>query len=180
MVLQGGATTFPPPIARAACWDVDLEERIGEAIAREARAFGANWLAAVCVNLLRHPGWGRAQETYGEDPVLLGALGAAMTRRIQRHAVACVKHFALNSIDSSRFLVDVQVSERLQPGEWRVVRPAPRAAQRNPQAALGILGLRGHRFHLRGARWRGGAAGRPGPGNALPHDLCRLPGCCRC
>jgi beta-glucosidase len=113
VVLKGGATTFPPPIARGACWDVDLEERIGEAMAREARSFGANWLAAVCVNLLRHPGWGRAQETYGEDPVLLGALGAAMTRGIQRHAVACVKHFALNSIDSSRFLVDVQVSERV-------------------------------------------------------------------
>ena len=113
VVLQGGATTFPPPIARGACWDVDLEERIGVAMAREARSFGANWLAAVCVNLLRHPGWGRAQETYGEDPVLLGCLGAAMTRGIQRHAVACVKHFALNSIDSSRFLVDVQVSERV-------------------------------------------------------------------
>ena len=113
VVLKGGATTFPPPIARGASWDVDLEERIGAAMAREARAFGANWLAAVCVNLLRHPGWGRAQETYGEDPVLLGALGAAMTRGIQRHAVACVKHFALNSIDSSRFLVDVQVSERV-------------------------------------------------------------------
>ncbi len=113
VVLKGGATTFPPPIARGACWDVDLEERIGAAMAMEARAFGANWLAAVCVNLLRHPGWGRAQETYGEDPVLLGALGAAMTCGIQRHAVACVKHFALNSIDSSRFLVDVQVSERV-------------------------------------------------------------------
>ncbi|MEX0588581.1 MAG: glycoside hydrolase family 3 C-terminal domain-containing protein, partial [Cyanobium sp.] len=113
VVLKGGATTFPAPIARGACWDVELEERIGEAMAQEARSFGANWLAAVCVNLLRHPGWGRAQETYGEDPVLLGALGAGMTRGIQRHAVACVKHFALNSIDSSRFLVDVQVSERV-------------------------------------------------------------------
>ncbi|MCX5941070.1 MAG: glycoside hydrolase family 3 C-terminal domain-containing protein [Cyanobium sp. LacPavin_0818_WC50_MAG_67_9] len=113
VVLKGGATTFPPPIARGACWDVDLEERIGEAMAREARSFGANWLAAVCVNLLRHPGWGRAQETYGEDPVLLGALGAACTRGIKRHAVACVKHLALNSIDSSRFLVDVQVRERV-------------------------------------------------------------------
>ena len=38
VVLQGGATTFPPPIARGACWDVDLEERIGEAMAREAAA----------------------------------------------------------------------------------------------------------------------------------------------
>ena len=113
VVLEGGATTFPAPIARGACWDPDLEERIGAAIAREARSFGANWVAAVCVNLLRHPGWGRAQESYGEDPVAVGILGAAMTRGLQRHAVACVKHLALNSIDSSRFLVDVRATPRV-------------------------------------------------------------------
>ncbi|QPN68541.1 glycoside hydrolase family 3 C-terminal domain-containing protein [Synechococcus sp. CBW1006] len=113
VVLEGGATTFPVPIARGATWDPELEERIGEAIAREARSFGADWVAGVCVNLLRHPGWGRAQETYGEDPVHLGAMGAAMTRGLQRHTIACVKHFALNSIDSSRFLVDVRASQRV-------------------------------------------------------------------
>jgi beta-glucosidase len=113
LVLEGGATTFPVPMARGASWNPELEERVGAAIAREARSFGANWLAAVCVNLLRHPGWGRAQETYGEDPLHVGALGAAMTRGIGRHAIACVKHFACNSIDSSRFLVDVQASPRV-------------------------------------------------------------------
>jgi beta-glucosidase len=113
VVLEGGATTFPVPIARAASWNPRLERRIGVAIAREARSFGANWVAAVCVNLLRHPGWGRAQESYGEDPVHVGAMGAALTRGIGRHAIACVKHFALNSIDSCRFLVDVQASERV-------------------------------------------------------------------
>jgi beta-glucosidase len=112
VVLHGGATTFPVPMARGASWNPELEEQIGVAIAREARSFGANWVAAVCVNLLRHPGWGRAQETYGEDPLHVGALGAAMTRGLQRHAVACVKHLALNSIDSSRFLVDVQATPR--------------------------------------------------------------------
>ena len=113
VVLTGGATTFPVPIARGASWDINLEKRIGEAIAREARSHGANWVAAVCVNLLRHPGWGRAQETYGEDPVLLGEMGGACCRGLQRHSIACVKHFALNSIDSSRFLVDIQVSRRV-------------------------------------------------------------------
>jgi beta-glucosidase len=113
VVLAGGATTFPVPIARAASWNPQLEERIGAAVAREARSFGANWVAGVCVNLLRHPGWGRAQETYGEDPLHVGVLGAAMTRGLERHAIACVKHFALNSIDSSRFLVDVQASPRV-------------------------------------------------------------------
>ena len=113
VVLHGGATTFPVPMARGASWNPELEQQIGEAIALEARSFGANWVAAVCVNLLRHPGWGRAQEAYGEDPLHVGAMGAAMTRGLQLHTIACVKHFALNSIDSSRFLVDVQASERV-------------------------------------------------------------------
>jgi beta-glucosidase len=113
VVLKGGATTFPVPMARGASWNPELEQRIGEAIALEARSFGANWVAAVCVNLLRHPGWGRAQETYGEDPVHVGAMGAACVRGLQRHTIACVKHFALNSIDSCRFLVDVQVDKRV-------------------------------------------------------------------
>ena len=113
VVLKGGATSFPVPIARGASWNPELEQRIGEAIALEARSFGANWVAAVCVNLLRHPGWGRAQETYGEDPVHVGAMGAACVRGLERHAIACVKHFALNSIDSCRFLVDVQVDKRV-------------------------------------------------------------------
>ena len=113
VVLKGGATTFPVPIARGASWNPALEQRIGEAIALEARSLGANWVAAVCVNLLRHPGWGRAQETYGEDPMHVGAMGAACTRGLERHAIACVKHFALNSIDSCRFLVDVQVETRV-------------------------------------------------------------------
>ena len=113
VVLKGGATTFPVPIARGASWNPELEQRIGKAIALEARSFGANWVAAVCVNLLHHPGWGRAQETYGEDPVHVGAMGAACVRGLQRHTIACVKHFALNSIDSCRFLVDVQVDKRV-------------------------------------------------------------------
>lgn len=108
-----GRTCFPVTLARGASWDRALEERIGEAMARELRAIGANYSAAVCVNVLRHPGWGRAQETYGEDPYHLGQLGVALTRGLQRHNVmACVKHFALNSIECSRFYVDVAVDER--------------------------------------------------------------------
>lgn len=110
-VTMGRSTCFPVAMARAAAWDPRLEERIGEAIGREARAQGANLFAGVCVNLLRHPAWGRAQETYGEDPLLLGTMGAALTRGAQRHVMACVKHYALNSIENARFKVDVEVDE---------------------------------------------------------------------
>jgi beta-glucosidase len=67
----------------------------------------------VCINLLRHPAWGRAQETYGEDPHHLGAMGAALARGLTAHNVcATVKHFALNSMENMRFTVDVTIDER--------------------------------------------------------------------
>ena len=76
----GNATCFPVSMARGATWDPELEERVGDAIGQELRALGATLTGAVCVNVLRHPAWGRAQETYGEDPHHVGELGAALTR----------------------------------------------------------------------------------------------------
>lgn len=107
----GNATAFPVSMARGATWDPDLEERVGDAIGRELRAAGATLTGAVCVNLLRHPAWGRAQETYGEDPHHVGELGAAFTRGLQRHVMACVKHFAANSMENARFSVDIEVDD---------------------------------------------------------------------
>jgi beta-glucosidase len=111
-VVMEGATTFPVSMARGATWDVDLEERVGDIIGRELRAHGATLFGGVCINLLRHPAWGRAQETYGEDPYLLGEMGAALTRGVQKHAMACGKHYALNSMENARFKVDVSISPR--------------------------------------------------------------------
>lgn len=111
-VVVGQATAFPVSMARGATFDPDLEERIGDAIGRELRAVGATLFGGVCINLLRHPAWGRAQETYGEDPHHLGEMGAALTRGVQRHVMACVKHFACNSIENARFQVDVRADER--------------------------------------------------------------------
>lgn len=112
VVLGYHATAFPAAIARAASFNTELEKRIGEAIGIEARSLGANLFAGVCINVLRHPGWGRAQETYGEDPCLLGKMGCAVISGVQKHVMACVKHFAANSMENSRFKVDVQMSER--------------------------------------------------------------------
>jgi len=112
-IVMGNSTCFPVSIARGATWDVDLEERIGSVIGIEARAQGANYFGGVCINLIRHPAWGRAQETYGEDPILLGEMGAALVRGVQKHGVmACAKHYATNSIENSRFKVSVQIDER--------------------------------------------------------------------
>ncbi len=111
-VVIGNATCFPVAMARAASFDVELEAAIGDVIGLEARAAGATYFGGVCVNLLRHPGWGRAQETYGEDPYQLGEFGAALTEGVQRHVLACVKHFACNSMENARFTVDVQADDR--------------------------------------------------------------------
>ena len=112
-ISKGNSTCFPVPMARGASFDVELEHRIGDAIGRELRAHGGNLFGGVCINLLRHPAWGRAQETYGEDPFLLGEMGAALTRGVQHHnVVATPKHFAANSMENARFHIDVSMDER--------------------------------------------------------------------
>ncbi len=108
----GPATTFPVSMARGATFDPELERRVGLAIGDELRDAGANFTGAVCMNLLRHPAWGRAQETYGEDPHHVGRMAAACTDGLQHHVMACMKHFALNSMENARFTVDVTVDER--------------------------------------------------------------------
>ncbi|HQE91172.1 MAG TPA: glycoside hydrolase family 3 C-terminal domain-containing protein [Anaerolineae bacterium] len=112
-VVMGTSTCFPVSMARGASFDRALEARIGDAIGKEARAQGANFFGGVCVNLLRHPAWGRAQETYGEDPFLVGEMGKALAGAVQEHNVmACVKHYACNNIENSRFFVNVQADDR--------------------------------------------------------------------
>jgi len=111
-VVMGNSTCFPVSMARGATFDPELEERVGSVMGYEARAQGANFFGGVCINLLRHPGWGRAQETFGEDPHHLGVMGTAMIRGVQKHMMACAKHYAMNSIEQSRFFVDVRADER--------------------------------------------------------------------
>jgi beta-glucosidase len=100
-------------MARGATFDVALERQVGDVIGKEIIAAGGNYFAGVCINLLRHPAWGRAQEVYGEDPYLLGQMGVSVTAGVQALGVmACLKHFALNSMENARFKIDVDCSER--------------------------------------------------------------------
>jgi beta-glucosidase len=108
----GNATAFPVGMARGATWDPALEERVGDAIAAEARAKTSNVLLAPTINVLRHPRWGRTQETYGEDTLHVGRMGVGFIRGAQRHLIANAKHYAANSIEDTRFNVDVSVDER--------------------------------------------------------------------
>ena len=111
-ITLGSATSFPVGMARGATWDPALETRVGDAIGTEARAKGAAVLLAPVLNILRHPRWGRAQETYGEDTFHLGRMGVGFVRGAQAHVLASAKHFAANSIENTRYVVDVSVDER--------------------------------------------------------------------
>lgn len=112
-IVLGKSTCFPVSMLRGATFDDELEYRIGEVFAKEASAGGANLFAGICINLLRNPMWGRAQETYGEDPFLLGKMGVALTKAMQDNGIiACPKHYALNSIEDLRFSVDAKADER--------------------------------------------------------------------
>ena len=109
----GHSTAFPVAMARAASWDLDLQRRVGDVIGKEARAQGANWWGGLCLNLVRHPSMGRAEETFGEDPWLMGEMAVATLEAVQRHNVmACAKHFALNSMETARFKNSVEIDER--------------------------------------------------------------------
>jgi beta-glucosidase len=112
-VVMKHSTCFPSAMLRAASWDRELQERFGDVAGKESRAQHANFWAGLCVNVLRHPSWGRAQETLGEDPYLSGELALPAMEAVQRHNVmGCAKHFALNSIEETRTKVDTRVDER--------------------------------------------------------------------
>jgi beta-glucosidase len=98
----GYATVFPVSVAHAATWDLDLEARIGEDLADEVLASGNDMSISPCVNILRNPAWGRAQETYGEDSFAIGRMGTAYVDGLQTLVPACVKHLAAYNIENAR------------------------------------------------------------------------------
>jgi beta-glucosidase len=110
--VHGKSTVFPVPMARGAAWDVNLEYQIGQALGDEMVAASQTMLLAPTVNLLRHPLWGRAQETYGEDPYQLGRLGTAMVAGVQTYVPACVKHYAANNIENLRATKNASMDEQ--------------------------------------------------------------------
>ena len=98
-----------------ASWDVDLVERVGALIGREARAKGCHVLLAPTVNIHRSPLGGRTFEAFSEDPLLSGALAVAYIRGAQSAGVAAtVKHLAGNESERERMTADSVIDERTQ------------------------------------------------------------------
>jgi beta-glucosidase len=108
----GYATAFPVPAACAASWDLDLEYQIGVDLADEVQASGNTMTLSPCVNILRHPAWGRSQETFGEDTFAVGRMGSAYVHGVQQRILACVKHFAANNIEFGRFNQNAEMDDQ--------------------------------------------------------------------
>jgi beta-glucosidase len=96
-----GATIFPTQLALAASWNPDLLEQIGRVTAEEMAPTGIHWTFSPVLCLTRDLRWGRTGETFGEDPYLIGELGAALIRGYQGKGfddptavLATAKHYA--------------------------------------------------------------------------------------
>ncbi|MBO0980803.1 glycoside hydrolase family 3 C-terminal domain-containing protein [Microbacterium sp. SD291] len=88
------AATFPTPLAWGASFDPELVEETGRAIGTSMRALGIHQGLAPVLDVIRDPRWGRVDECIAEDPLVVGALGAAYVRGLQSEGVhATLKHF---------------------------------------------------------------------------------------
>ena len=107
------ATCFPTASLLASTWDAELLQAMGEALATEAVALGANVLLGPGVNMKRTPLCGRNFEYFSEDPYHAGELASALVEGIQSKGVGTsLKHFAANNQESERFSIDAVVDER--------------------------------------------------------------------
>jgi beta-glucosidase len=77
------ATSFPQSIGLASTWDPDLVREVNSLIAGEVRARGVHLVLSPVVDVARDPRWGRIEETFGEDPFLVGELGVASVEGLQ-------------------------------------------------------------------------------------------------
>src|SRR5919204_531735 len=81
--LARGAVCYPQSIGMAAAWDPELVETIARGMAHQMRSAGAHQALSPIFDVARDPRWGRIEETYGEDPYLVAALGVAYVRGLQ-------------------------------------------------------------------------------------------------
>lgn len=96
-----GATVYPTQLGMAATWDPALLEKVARATAVEVAATGIHWTFSPVLCISRDLRWGRVNETFGEDPFLIGELASAMVRGYQGDGfsdptaiLATAKHFA--------------------------------------------------------------------------------------
>lgn len=113
--LLRGATVFPSQLAIACSFDESLTEEIGHATAEEVSADGLDWVFSPVLCIARDLRWGRVDETFGEDKLLISRLGAAIIRGYQTDnlTAACAKHYlAYGEATGGRDSYDSEITER--------------------------------------------------------------------
>lgn len=107
------ATAFPTGSCTASCWNPELFEQMGKAMAEEAKFYDVQVLLGPAVNIKRNPRCGRNFEYLSEDPLLSGKLGERFVASIEKAGVATsLKHFAVNNNENFRFNGDSRLDQR--------------------------------------------------------------------
>ena len=109
-----GATVYPAAIAWGATWDPDLVRRMAAAIGHDMAALGVHQGLSPVLDVVRDYRWGRVEETIGEDPYLIGAIGTAYVRGLESVGiVATLKHFVgYSASKAGRNLAPVSIGMR--------------------------------------------------------------------
>lgn len=107
------ATAWPNPMMLASTWNTEILEKVGAAIADEAKFYGIDIMLGPGMNIHRDPLGGRVFEYYSEDPYVTGKMAAAWINGLQDNGVgATMKHYAANNSENNRMNINVIVSER--------------------------------------------------------------------
>jgi len=110
-----GVTQLPAPVALAAAFDPSLAQAYGTVVGSEEHGKGADVNLGPTVNIVRDPRWGRAFESYGEDPYLAGQTAVGFIDGVQSQDVMSqVKHYAVYNQETNRNTAadDAIVSQR--------------------------------------------------------------------